>query len=481
MSEVRLVKRREPWGGYVDTDLLPAEGGCNLLCLTDRQVAIIRSFVFPMVRWPTRWVQPFQGELYWVDTPTQLLLADEVDDLDLEVNGGHNVPCQELADALGDLITIANSAGGLGPVLANLPDSAWLPSDAETPPEEGVPPDGFDTWAAYVTWKCQAAWAVWHEIDRVLTMLEGFYGLAVTASVIIPTIFAFTSISWVAVPVSGVAILVVSILAMVAVWGSNVLIMDQMRTWWSDHQDAIVCQLYNSGDAATALAAIGDNIEDAIQAIEWGALLPFAGPLGDALGTVIGVFQNNSLVNPLFKLITGVVLIEVECPCESVAESQYWHFPTDAMGWLWELQGSSSRTWSHGWYSPGHNGACPDEGEDAGQLQDECHGTGGNDQCHWYLDFVPGARPPAQAGSYFQARFKTSQGSGTGVFAVIVYADDTQDSGYVASGATWQTARADVATGNVGKLIKQVAIAHNQGSHSQQRWFCIDNARLVVP
>jgi hypothetical protein len=38
-----------------------------------------------------------------------------------------------------------------------------------------------------------------------------------------------------------------------------------------------------------------------------------------------------------------------------------------------------------------------------------------------------------------------------------------------------------VATGNVGKLIKQVGIAHNQGSHSQQRWFCIDNARLVVP
>ena len=328
-----------------------------------------------MVRWPTRWVHPFTASCTDTDPTTLLLLADEIDDLDLEVNGGHNVPCQSLADALGDLITIANSAGSIGSVLASLPDSDWLPTDAETPPEEGVPPDGFDTWEAYLTWKCQAAWAVWHEIDRVMTMLEGFYGLEVTASVIIPTIFAFTSVSWVAVPISGVAILVVSILAMVAVWGSNVLIMDQMRTWWSDHQDAIVCQLYNSGDAATALAAIGDNIEDAIQAIEWGALLPFAGPLGDALGTVIGVFQNNSWSIRLFKLITGVVLIEVECPCNIPPGDQFWHFPTDAEEWVHTIITSGGRSWTAGWVAAPHNGNDPNDNS-AGAL--EVHmGAGG--------------------------------------------------------------------------------------------------------
>ena len=477
MSEVRLVKRREPWGGYVDTDLLPAEGGCNLLCLTDRQVAIIRSFVFPMVRWPTRWVQPFQGQLYWVDTPTQLLLADEVDDLDLEVNGGHNVPCQELADALGTLITIANSAGSVGSVLANIPDEDWLPSVAETPPEEGVPPDGFDTWQAYLEWKCQAAWAVWHEVDRVLTMLEGFYGLAVTASVIIPTIFAFTSISWVAVPVSGVAILVVSILAMVAVWGSNVLIMDQMRTWWSDHQDAIVCQLYNSGDAATALAAIGDNIEDAIQAIEWGALLPFAGPLGDALGTVIGVFQNNSLVNPLFKLITGVVLIEVECPCVLVP-LEWYHFDSDDQGWVHTIDISGGRSCTAGWVASPHNGNDPQDSS-PGAL--EVHqGAGGYEETHWSKTYAEGFRPTATAGMKLYIGYCDNTNNAPGVRLGIEYADDANDTAWYTGGiAGWSVLNCPVSSGNVGKEIKRLFLGQNFGSGQGEWWFDIDNAHLL--
>jgi hypothetical protein len=432
-----------------------------------------------MVRWPTRWLTPVHGELYDTDNDTLVLLADEIDDLDLEVNGGHNVPCQSLADALGDLITIANSAGSIGSVLASLPDSDWLPTDAEIPPEEGVPPEGFETWQAYLTWKCQAAWAVWHEVDRVMTMLEGFYGLEVTASVIVPAIFAFTSISWVAVPVSGVAILVVSILAMVAVWGSAVLIMDQMRTWWSDHQDAIVCQLYNSGDAATALAAIGDNIEDAIQAIEWGALLPFAGPVGDALATVIGVFQNNSLVNPLFKLITGVALIEVECPCEGAPENLFWHFNADLEGWYWLLLvDGGGLTWTHGWQNPGHNGADLADA-DPGQLQDKSVGTGGYSQAGWRYVFTGGTEPLAVAGMRFQADICRSAGSG--FYMVIEYSDQTLDYTVWPDQVAWGTIYHAVPSGSVGKHVSAIRMSHDQGQHSDDRYVAMDNARLWVP
>lgn len=479
MSEDRRLTLQKERGGYVATDLLPAEGGCNLLCLTDRQVAIIRSFVFPMVRWPTRWLTPVHGELYDTDTATLELLADEIDDLDLEVNGGHNVPCQELADALGTLITIANSAGSVGSVLANIPDADWLPTDAETPPEIGVPPEGFETWEAYLTWKCQASWAVWNEIDRVMIMLEGFYGLEVTASIIVPTIFAFTAPSWVAVPISGVAILVVSILAMVAVWGSAVLIMDQMRTWWSDHQDAIVCQLYNSGDAATALAAIGDNIEDAIQAIQWGALLPFGGPLGDALGTVIGVFQNNSLVNPLFKLITGVVLIEVECPCEAPFGDTFWHFPADAMGWLFTVDSDGGRGWTHGWVASPHNGNDPND-DSAGALEHH-ENAGGFGGAHWTYTFDVDARPTAQAGTRFQCDVASAHPGDHAFWVMITYADDAADSGpYTGFAGTWNTFHIDTTGGNVGKAIKSVSVWHNEGSGCPEDWINVDNARLVM-
>jgi hypothetical protein len=478
MSEVKRLTLRDEKYGLVNTALLPPEGGCNLLCLTDRQVAIIRGFVFPAVRWPTRWVTPFHGDLFDTDQTTFEAVADEIDDLDLEVNGGHNVPCQSLADALGNLIAIANSAGSLGGVLANIPDADWFAPEAEQPPEEGVPPDAFETWAAYRTWKCQAAWAVWNELDRVMIMLEGFSGLEVVISLAVPTIWALTSISFVTVPPAGLILLATSVLAMVAIWGSNALIMDQMRTWWSDHQDAIVCQLYNSGDAATALAAIGENIEDAIQAIEWGALLPLAGPLGDALATAIGVFQNNSLVNPLFKLITGVVLIEVECPCAEVSPL-LWHFDTGLEGWYWTLDSNyGNATWEHGWAAT----PTPNENDPAdsspGCLSDHVHGGDGSSDGRWSIAFAPGELI-AEAGMRFYVDWRASSAQSLGIVVRIVYQDNAEDGNYVDNPVNWGAHYITVTTGNVGKSITRLDVSHHRGSGGGEMYMAVDNAYVV--
>jgi hypothetical protein len=291
-----------------------------------------------------------------------------------------------------------------------------------------------------------------------MTMLEGFYGLQVTASVIVPAIFAFTSISWVAVPVSGVAILVVSILAMVAVWGSAVLIMDQMRTWWSDHQDAIVCQLYNSGDAATALVAIGDNIEDAIQAIEWGALLPFAGPLGDALGAVLGVFQNNSLVNPLFKLITGVVLIEVECPCET-SSAVAWHFDADAQYWTW-WENAGNNVHGTSIWQPSPSPVDPAD-RSAGCLQtivDLPAGSYSWYEGRWQLPGSALASAVAHTGNSISADI-TQNGRHTDVKSQlkIVYTDASVDYANYPPGA-WGNHRLYVSAGNNNKTISYICL-----------------------
>ena len=89
-SEVRRLTLEDRIS-YMDTSTLPEEGGCNLLCLSDRQVAMIRAFVFPFVRWPTRWVTPWQGRQYDTTPDAPAALADEIDDLDLQVNGGSTV------------------------------------------------------------------------------------------------------------------------------------------------------------------------------------------------------------------------------------------------------------------------------------------------------------------------------------------------------------------------------------------------------
>ena len=57
---VRIVRLGEKTA-FIDVNEWPAEGGCNLFLLTDRQLCILQSLVFPFVRWETRFVTPLGG------------------------------------------------------------------------------------------------------------------------------------------------------------------------------------------------------------------------------------------------------------------------------------------------------------------------------------------------------------------------------------------------------------------------------------
>ena len=336
---VRDVKLYEGTG-YVEIDKLPVETECFVLFLTNREIHILSRFFLPFATWATRlvrFVHPKAGQ--WpgsvFQTATDAEFSDylqEIDQLSLKLEGD-NVSCTEIADGLNAIAAaLAGQEGGcvtnvdcggscgtatLGNALAGIPDANYTDAAAQTPPEEGVPPEGFESWGAYQTWKCQAAHAIWMEIDRFMILLEGFDGLVVLASVAAPAVAAFAGVSFAAITVGGIVTIVAAILAMAAVWVSNALIINQMRTWWNTNQSAILCQLYDSGDAATALSALGSAVEDMLQAIEWGTILgPVSGPLSLALGGAIGAVETNSLVNPLFKLVTGVALVGVECPCQ---------------------------------------------------------------------------------------------------------------------------------------------------------------------
>ncbi|GAH27206.1 unnamed protein product [marine sediment metagenome] len=51
MSDTRKLRLTDKLG-YLNTEDLAPVGGCNFLCLSDRQVAIIRGFVYPFARCP---------------------------------------------------------------------------------------------------------------------------------------------------------------------------------------------------------------------------------------------------------------------------------------------------------------------------------------------------------------------------------------------------------------------------------------------
>ena len=78
-------------------------------------------------------------------------------------------------------------------------------------------------------------------------------------------------------------------------------------------------------------------------------------------------------------------------------------------------------------------------------------------------------------------RVNVSQTGGNNYYAGLVYTDDAQDYQFLANPAGWSGIVATVGAGNVGKAIKSVFVHHDQGAHSEQRWFAIDNARIITP
>ena len=311
-----------------------------------------------------------------------------------------------------------------------------------------------------------------------MILLEGFDGLVVLASVAAPLVAAFAGVSFAAATVGGIVTIVAAILAMAAVWVSNALIIAQMRTYWLTNQSAILCQLYDSGDAATALSALGSAVEDMIQAIEWGTILgPVSGPLSLALGGAIGAVETNSLINPLFKLVTGVALVGVECPCSQAPENRYWLFTGGVDGWVPAVLTSGGLTWVQSWQNPGNLGA--EGNNDPGQLQDHSSGNGSYSEAQWRFTFPVEYRPIAPSGGYLSARCKITQN--TTVWVYITYADGAYDAGGFVVPSGWSTIQANISAPNVGKAIKFVSLQQNLGSHSGHRYVAWDDVRLIMP
>ena len=91
---------------WVNADTYPAAGGCNVLCLTDRQLSIVRQMVYPHALSPSRFVVPGFDRRFTY--PTTALLAEHVDEVDGlldKLGGGTTMDCDALLDALDTIAT----------------------------------------------------------------------------------------------------------------------------------------------------------------------------------------------------------------------------------------------------------------------------------------------------------------------------------------------------------------------------------------
>ena len=367
MSDVRQLHLRDNVG-YIDVLSLPPAGGCNFLCLSDLQCSIIRSFVFPFARWPTRYVVPVSGgsgtrlgALVETSPDSFGAVSEEIDDLELQINGGGVMGCESIAAALVDLAeaiaaqtaggganTYVNCGGGAGTgawtqPLSELPDSAFIPPTQPAPPDPGVPPEGFLTWAEYRTYKCQAAHAVYHAVYTIGLGGQGLAGVTLSAQVIVGIYGAAAAVLVMAWPAAAVVAVIAGALAMCALSVYSFQAFNQWCVSWQARKDDIICGLYNAGTGPLAISVLTTAVTECIDDIVWsGALEGLQSAAAPLMAGMLTDVIDDEFVSSLFRLVTAIEFEGADCSaCGDEGLLENWQFdsnitywtPTDGCSW----------------------------------------------------------------------------------------------------------------------------------------------------
>jgi hypothetical protein len=234
-------------------------------------------------------------------------------------------------DAIADNLHLVGGGGGgcsspgspVSGCIVDLEDSELLPPDpiTEGNPAEDDPPDGFETWEEYFAYKCQAAHFIWALERKHMVALRTFDLVTLSSAIVTPIIAGLAGIIPAALTPAGFVVLVTSIVAIGIVSAASWFFMDEMIEWWDDNKQEIVCALYESGTSVVAVNALGNALEDAIQAIvTWGALSPVADQIAALLGTGFSQLAGNGIVAPLFQAVASVAVPDADCDdCEPPA------------------------------------------------------------------------------------------------------------------------------------------------------------------
>jgi hypothetical protein len=302
---------------------------CHLLCVSSRTLYLLHNLAAADVTFFGRYAEELAEYGYWAlerDSPLWSLFSDvvagfqlEVRDMTCDIESGLNA----VADALAAL-RCGCGGGQYGPAtlecIVNLSNEDLLgPDDADQGnPQFDPPPEGFATWEEYFVYKCQAANFIWALSRKHMVALRTFDGLALTASMVGPVIAGLAGALPAVFTPAGFAVFVASVVAIGVTAGWAWFYMDEMISWWDDNRQEIVCSLYNAGQSPQAVEALGNALEDAIQAIvAWGSLEPIAGEIAELLSGAFGQLAGNGIVAPLFTQVAGILPVADPIDCSA--------------------------------------------------------------------------------------------------------------------------------------------------------------------
>jgi len=462
---------------------------CNLLLLSDVQVAVLAQMTFPYVRYTTRLILDRGQYQELVEMPQAYL--DELECLELLLSGGATMTCDlstvlaALAAAIRQQPAGGDGCAGSGPAailncVTSMTPEELIPQEEVEAPEYGVPPAGFDTWEQYTIHKCKAAYAI---VDTVAGLF-GALSLAPISALTFTAIRALltgylggVALGATVFPPAAMVAIVAGAVALGILAGAAYIYLNDVKAYILDHKDELACSLYTSGSSPAAQAAIASLLEDAIQSVAWAAIFGpmVGGKIAGLLGGIAGQTVSNNLVNPLFRVVEDFVYPGVTCCGNGGPGVLEWHFDNSSQ--LWEktffLYGDDEAEsyWA--------NTFSPVDPEDSspgllyGWIQ---RGENRPGICNivWTYEFPEEVRPVVVAGDKLKADFYCDYAATAYVTLYVVYTDTTFDYHTWGAPAGWLEHEIEASS---GKTVRYLVAYFGVADAAVLRHFALDNVR----
>lgn len=292
---------------YFETSL----GDKYVVCLSPRDVFIIRSYLFPYAQWRTRLARPVYGDYWQLSTDGEYVqLLDDLEALDAKITENRMSCIDDGLTRVANAITLVaqkmccNQGQDNGGVVGTVNgESGTIPIYGSTPLKEvteGVPPDGWDTWEEYQLNKCQVANGVFDGIMDALGNLSTITFVSVTS---LGTLIGLAFPAIIPFPPAAIPVMIGLMIALAGFYVAFGQIKEQLEA----NRESIVCGFYQSNTVESMTAIFADALDAAI------ALIGVSSAIGALLKSAALLLVNGDTLNQLQSGIAGYAYPDADC------------------------------------------------------------------------------------------------------------------------------------------------------------------------
>jgi hypothetical protein len=409
-----------------DDFLSSPDDDCRIVCLTSRDVTVIRSALMGFY-WGTRYGKFVSPKRFQVGDNRQVI--ELLEELEVKLMG-----CNQIGEALEvGLLAIAQSLKAIadkpccndttsvvvtvnGGILGNLEDGTILYGTEQPEIKPETPPDGYTDEEHYQSQLCARAAAM---VDGAIIGLGVLLGIESIGAIATTVAFMLTVVGIITIPQVTIPTLVALVATAYLAAGSVYAVRNELINRRQD----VICLLYNGEGTAQISEGLAELFDVIISAAS------VTGPAALAIKGILMIMFSSDTINKLYDAFAGTNYGESDCTsCGSLALSEF-------------IQAQAHRNeWSGEEY--------PTQQDNTGNALGEPDNQNAQFSGSWFMDVIYKLSRPASVGEvlYFEFELQNSWLYG-------VYTNENPNASYTSTG--WV---AEIMSGN------SVTLAHNAQS-----------------